>query len=69
VGTRTTAGAARGAVGGHLACTQGHQDSGIDTMGSKETTRRASCVQAAIGVHKLRTVDGGCGDVKSKESR
>jgi hypothetical protein len=40
VGTRITAGAARGAVGGHLACTQGHQGSGVDTMGRSEGTTR-----------------------------
>jgi hypothetical protein len=36
VGTRATAGAARDAVEEHLACAQGHQGSGVDTMGRSE---------------------------------
>jgi hypothetical protein len=62
VGTRTTAGAARGAVGRHLACAQGHQGSGVDTMGRSEgTTRRTSRVGAAVGVlsHRSGKVQGG----------
>lgn len=44
VGTRTTAGAARGAVGRHLTCAQGHQGSRVDTMGRSEGTSREPVV-------------------------
>jgi hypothetical protein len=62
VGTRTTAGAAGGAVGGHLACAQGHQGSGVDTVGRSEgTTRGTSRVGAAVGVlsHRSGKVQSG----------
>jgi hypothetical protein len=62
VGTRTTAGAARGAVGGHLACAQGHQGSGVDTMeGCEGMTGGASRVGAAVGVlsHRSGKVQSG----------
>ena len=62
MGTRTTAGAARGAVGGHLACAQGHQGSGVDAMGGSEgTARGTSCVGAAVGVlsHRSGKVQSG----------
>ena len=57
VGTRTaTVGVARSAVGCHLACTQGHPGSGVETMGRSEgATGRASYVGAAIGVLSHRS--------------
>lgn len=62
MGTRTTAGAARGAARGHLACAQGHQGSGVDTVGRSEgTTRGTSRVGAAVGVlsHRSGKVQSG----------
>ena len=69
VGTRTTAGVARGAVGGHLACAQGHQGSGVDTVGRSEgATARTSRVGAArfkMGKPK-RDANGICDKRTSK---
>jgi hypothetical protein len=49
--TRAATGAAGGAVGGHLACAQGHQRSGVNTVGrSVGMTGRAGRVRAAVGV-------------------
>jgi hypothetical protein len=51
VGTRAATGAAGGAVGGHLARAQGHQGSGVNTVGRcVGTTGRAGRVRAAVGV-------------------
>ena len=60
--TRAATGAARGTVGRHLACAQGHQGSGVNTVGrSVETTERAGRVRAAVGVlgHESGKVQGG----------
>ena len=45
VETRTTAGAARGAIREHLACAQAHQGSWVDAMGRSEGTTRTSRVE------------------------
>jgi hypothetical protein len=47
---------------GHKACAQGHQGSGVDTVGRSEgTARRASRVGAAVGVlsHRSDKVQSG----------
>jgi hypothetical protein len=62
VRTRAATGAARGAVGGHLACAQGHQGSGVNTIrGSVGTTGGAGRVGAAVGVlgHRSGKVQSG----------
>jgi hypothetical protein len=65
VGTRAATGAAGGAVGGHLACAQGHQRSGINTVGrSVGTTGRAGRVRAAVGV-----LGHGSGKVRSGDAQ
>jgi hypothetical protein len=65
VGNRDATGAAGGAVGGHLACAQGHQRSGVNTVGrSVGTTGRAGRVRAAVGV-----LGHGSGKVRSGDAQ
>jgi len=66
VRARATAGAARGAIRGHLACAQGHQGSWVNTVRGRGvgTTRRASSVRAAVGV-----LGHGSSKVKTREAQ
>jgi hypothetical protein len=58
VGTRTTAGAARGAVRKHLTCARGHQGSRASTMGRSEGTAR----KAMSLCGRWSRAVGGCQD-------